>query len=79
MKYYIQYLEYDLAGKLSEPCGDRAVFILDGRNNLQTMHRDAIENNGKRRPFYKAYKIMKGDSFTKSRQITDILYLTNGE
>jgi hypothetical protein len=61
MKAYIQYLDYDNTGKLSEPCGDRAVVELDGRNNLTTWIKDAYRYNGFRRKRYPAFKIMKGD------------------
>ena len=62
MKYYVQYWsENPITGKLYEPCGDRAVVILDGRNNLETMIDDAHRFNGYRRPVYPHFQIMKGD------------------
>lgn len=74
--YYVQYFEKGMVtGKLIEACGDRAVFILDGRNNLKTMINDAIRFNGYRRPVYKAFQIFKGQSFTRSKPITDIISL----
>jgi hypothetical protein len=61
MKNYIQYLDYDLSGKLSEPCGDRSIVVLDGRNSLETMIKDGIDFNGYRRPNYPHFRIMQGD------------------
>lgn len=62
MKYYVQYLDYSpVSGKLYEPCGDRAVLALDGRNCLDTMIQDAKDYNGFRRPQYPHFNIMRGD------------------
>jgi hypothetical protein len=62
MKAYVQYLAYSpITGNLYEPCGDRAVVVLDGRNSLETMINDAHEFNGFRRPTYPHFKIMRGD------------------
>lgn len=62
MKAYVQYLDYSpVSGELYEPCGDRAVVILDGRNNLSTWIDDARRYNGYRRPKYPAFRIMRGD------------------
>jgi len=75
MKYYVQYYETNpITHKLYVPCGDRSVVILDGRNNLRTMHQDAVKFNGFRRPKYEAYQIFKGD-FRESTAITDIINL----
>lgn len=69
--YYVQY--YDKRGNdYVEPCGDRSVLILDGRNNLETMYKDAENNNGIRRPYYDAYRIFKGASFLNSLPITEL-------
>lgn len=76
---FVQYYDIDLAGKLSECCGDRAVVVLDGRNSLETMHKDAKAFNGVNRPEYKAYRIYKGESFSRSNPITNIISLTEGE
>jgi len=62
MKAYVQYLDYSpVTGELYEPCGDRAVVILDGRRNLQGWVDDAKECNGVRRPKYPHFRIMLGD------------------
>ena len=73
--YYVQYYDYNLAGKLDTPCGDRAVIILDGRRKLETMHNDAYRFNGYRRPNYAAYQIFKGQSFTDSKPISELVML----
>jgi hypothetical protein len=61
MKTYIQYLDISpVTGNLYEPCGDRAVVILDGRGNLSAWIQDAKDCNGVRRPNYPHFKIMQG-------------------
>lgn len=50
-----------VTGKLCEPCGDRAIVILDGRNKISTWIGDARSFNGYRRPKYPAFRIMRGD------------------
>jgi hypothetical protein len=70
MKYYIQYLEISpISGKIYEPCGDRAVVILDGRLNLDSMINAAHENNGARRPRYAHFKIMRGARFNGNNKV----------
>lgn len=76
--YYVQYYE-KRGGNFVEPCGDRSILILDGRNNLDTMRQDAENNNGVRRPHYDAYRIFKGDSFLNSVPITEFKRLNHGQ
>ncbi len=74
--YYIQYYHKAVnSDKLIEACGDRSVVILDGRCNIETMNYDAIHFNGLRRPHYDGYAILKGETFTRSTQLTDIMKL----
>lgn len=62
MKAYIQYFDVSpITGKLYEPCGDRAVVILDGRRTLSGWIEAARECNGVRRPTYPHFQIMSGD------------------
>ena len=62
MKAYVQYLDYSpVTGELYEPCGDRAIVILDGRQNRQSWVQNAHACNGVRRPKYPHFKIMRGD------------------
>jgi hypothetical protein len=71
---FVQYFnEYE--GEFVEACGDRSVVILDGRRNINSLHSDAIEMNGKNRPKYKAYQICKGASFCRSSPITKVIAL----
>jgi hypothetical protein len=70
MKYYIQYLDVSpISGKIYEPCGDRAVVILDGRLSKDSMINAAHECNGTRRPQYAHFKIMRGDRFNSSNKV----------
>ena len=70
MKYYIQYLDVSpISGKIYEPCGDRAIIILDGRLNLDSMINAAHENNGARRPQYAHFKIMRGNRFNNNNKV----------
>ena len=69
MKAYVQYLDVSpVTGNLHEPCGDRAIVILDGRRNLESWIADAHACNGVRRPTYPHFKIMLGD-FRNARAI----------
>ena len=62
MKAYVQYLDYSpVTGELYEPCGDRALVILDGRQNCQSWVQNAHACNGVRRPKYPHFKIMLGE------------------
>ena len=74
---FIQYYEKSpVDGSLIEPCGDRSVVIIDGRNSLANMKADAVSFNGHRRPEYAAYRIFKGESFNRGlRALTDIIKL----
>ncbi len=69
MKAYVQYLDFSpVTGELYEPCGDRAVVILDGRRTLEGWIQDAKDCNGVRRPQYPHFRIMQGD-FLSAHQI----------
>lgn len=69
MQAFVQYLDFSpVTGKLYEPCGDRAVVILDGRRNLSAWIQDAKDCNGVRRPTYPHFRIMRGD-FREARAI----------
>ena len=73
---YVQYLQKSaLTGELTPACGDRSVVILDGRNNIETMKAQAVSHNGFRRPIYLAYQIFRGDTFSRSEPITNIIEL----
>ena len=75
---YVQYFHKGvLSGEDIPACGDRAVVVLDGRQNLNTWKRDAVKFNGVRRPSYTAYQLMQGESFTRSMPIGSIVPLTH--
>ena len=59
---FVQYINDDF----SQPCGDRAVIVLDGRSTLETHVVIAKENNGKNRPKYWGFEIRFG-TFLNSR------------
>jgi len=69
---YVQYY-HKQGDKLVEACGDRAVVILDGRNTIETSKQDAVKFNGYRRPRYDGFQIWEGDTFTRSKPITNII------
>ena len=73
--HYVQYYEYNLAGKLDHALGDRGVVILDGRQNLSSLRADAVSCNGRRRPTYPAYRLYRGESFTRSSPIDSIQHV----
>jgi hypothetical protein len=69
--YFAQYYHKAVnSEELIEGCGDRSVFILDGRNSVETMKNDA-KLFGKRYSWL-AFHIEKGESFLRSRKITEI-------
>lgn len=77
---FVQYFDEScISEKLIPACGDRSVVILDGRSNLATLKTVAINLNGVRRPFFKAFQIFKGESFTRSTPITEIIKLKQKE
>jgi hypothetical protein len=76
MKTWVEYYDISpISGELYHPCGDRSVVRLDSRNSLDTMHMDARENNGHRRPVYQAYRLIKGYNLLHAKPITDIIKL----
>lgn len=83
MKYYAQFLTLSSGQKFNEgkmitvekfpvdALGSDGVFILDGRNSLNTMKTDAkkrIEQLKNVRTFV-GFKIMKGERFTNSKEV----------
>lgn len=73
---YIQYFQHSVVDntKLVETCGDRGVVILDGRYRISRAIEEGFECNGVRRPIYPAFQIFEGDSFTRSKAVTPIIY-----
>lgn len=54
MKYYVQFKKYNLANEISDCLGTDGVYILDGRNKLNTMIVDAFEQ------IYRLRRVQKG-------------------
>jgi fructosamine-3-kinase len=68
MKHYTQFLDF-FNGKIQEPCGSDSVFILDGRNTLETMiqdSKDRLEKMKNVHPTLIGFKVMKGERFDNS-------------
>ena len=74
---YAQFYHYDLAGKLEEACGDRAVVIIDARLRTTTIGEIAAKECSKRG--YVAWAIFKGESFTNSVRVSHIWYIVPRE
>ena len=73
MKYHVQFLEVH-NNKLCEAMGSDGVFILDGRNSLQTMTIDAIyrfHRLNKNIHSYRGWRIKKGSRFSNSVTIKE--------
>ena len=67
MKVYAQFLTININGKLSETLGSDGVFILDGRNNINTWKVDAMVRMNQLsnvQPNYIGYRIYKGNRFS---------------
>ena len=56
-------------------CGGDSVLVLDGRNNIDNMISDATNYNNRMKNKFTGFKILKGESFTRSREITDYIEL----
>lgn len=65
---YVQFYNRDAYGALQEPCGDRAVVILDARLRNETNFRIA-ESECKKRG-YRAFALFRGEAFTRSKQVS---------
>ena len=70
MKYFAQFLHVK-DNELHENIGSDGVFILDGRNTLDTMKRDAQERLFRLRNVSRidGYRIMKGERFSDAEQV----------
>lgn len=61
------------SSQIVEACGDRAVVILDGRVRQDT--RDSIAHEVGTQRKYVAYRMYKGETFTRSRPTGPIVML----
>lgn len=73
--YYMYFAEFYTKGAVSDAlvqaCGDRSVFILDGRNSLRTMQSDA--NEWAVRHNFDAYMLRRGAAISRARAITQVI------
>lgn len=67
MKTYAFFYHFDLAGKLAEGCGDRAVIQIDGRHNTRTARAVAADECKKRG--YIAYQLATGARILAARNV----------
>ena len=70
--HYAQFYNQTPKGLL-EACGDRAVIILDGRESQWKQEHTAKQECAKRG--YVAFRLYKGESFTRSWPISQITIL----
>ena len=77
MKAFIQFYTKNLAGETMEALGTDGVFILDGRNNLDTMIFDGQEQaySLHRIHKYEGFKVIRGSSFYSENAMTDMIKL----
>lgn len=65
---FAQFYNRKLDGTLDEAVGDRGVLILDGRNTVLAMCKDAVEHA--LRYGFEAFSIHKGEAFTRSSKVS---------
>lgn len=74
--YWTQFYQKGvITGETIEACGDRSVIILDGRNSRRTMGEISAAECAKRG--YIAWRVFKGDTFTRSAPISQLWYVDN--
>lgn len=74
--YYAQFYQRSAVGdEIIEACGDRSVIILDGRCSKQWMGETAAAECKRRG--YLAWRIFKGDAFTRSVPVSGLWYVNN--
>lgn len=71
MKYHVQFLDKDLKGNTVDAMGSDGVFILDGRNTLETMMNDAVDRKHQLRIVHKyvGWSIRQGDRLDNATEI----------
>lgn len=73
MIYAQFYQKSAISEDILEASGDRSVIILDGRNTNFT-HRSIAEGECKKRG-YLAWRLYRGEAFSRSTPTTDIKYI----
>lgn len=75
---YAQFYQRSAASsEVIEACGDRSVVILDGRCSKQWMGETAAAECQRRG--YVAWRIFKGESFTRSAPVSQLWFVDHGE
>ena len=70
MKYYVQFLKVNGINEIDEMLGSDGVFILDGRNNMNTMINDSKKRINQLKNVQSGivgFKIHKGERFSNSK------------
>jgi hypothetical protein len=70
---YAQFYSHNLAGKIDEATGDRSVVIIDARLSKRNIGSIAEAECLKRG--YLAWRIFRGESFTRSDSISQLNYI----
>ena len=74
--YYAQFYQRSaISDEIIEACGDRSVVILDGRCSKQWIGKTAAAECKRRG--YLAWRIFKGDTFTRSAPISQMWHANN--
>jgi hypothetical protein len=58
-----------------EPCGDRQVIILDGRESLSSQYEHSQEHASRYK--FKSFRIMKGERFSRAHSISSLQQVFN--
>lgn len=73
MIYAQFYQKSAISDEIIEVCGDRSVVIIDGRLSSENIGKIAAECCKQRK--YLAWAIFKGESFTRSKRISQLWYV----
>ena len=76
MLYAQFYHKSAISEALVEACGDRSVYVLDGREKAKTSH-DFAASQCKLRG-YLAYALFAGETFTRSQRVSNIHRVNGG-
>lgn len=74
---YAQFYEYNLAGKLDEAIGERSVVVMDARLSSANIGAIAASECEKRK--FAAWRIFRGDSFTRSAPVSQLHYINHSK
>lgn len=74
---YAQFYDYNLAGELDEAMGDRSVVVIDAR--LSSANIGAIAKYECEKRKFAAWRIFKGESFTRSVPVSQLWYVSHNK